>query len=194
MDSAGSTFACAGNYTNGQRSDENYVYRKQSLSLVDPEEKDFITAIRLDISKKVFEDELDLEDEFSCMKEMLSAEQFGFPINTSGYYKVYDLENSEFIVEKGVSAEAFLSISTQDEFYRSSSVVPNERDDKSFFKLDSFVAVEDSTVRDYQYIIEGSFSVNLFRGHYGTESETVAGTFRWPVKAVKNSKLLSLCE
>ena len=194
LDSSGATFACAGNYTNGQRSTENYIYKKQPLSLNAPQDTNFITAVYFDISKKVFEDELSSEDEFSYMKEMLSADQFGFPINTSGYYKVYDLENDEFIVEKGVSAEAYLYISTQDEFYSSSSVVPNERDDKSFFKLDSFIAVEDSTVRDYQYIIEGSFSVNLFRGHYGTESETVAGTFRWPVKAVKNSKLLSLCE
>ena len=194
LDSSGATFACAGNYTNGQRSTENYIYKKQPLSLNAPQDTNFITAVYFDISKKVFEDELNSEDEFSYMKEMLSADQFGFPVNSSGYYKVYDPENVEFIVEKGVSAEVYLDISNRGKFYRSSSVVPNERANESFFKLDNFTTVEDSTVKDYQYIIEGSFSVNLFGGDDETESKTITGTLRWPVKAIKNSKLLSLCE
>lgn len=185
------TRSCAVNYPEGE---DEYIYGLQSFVLEDPSETNIIASVDFAITQKVFRDELDTSDELSYLKQMLHADQYGFPINQSGYFTVYDLENVVFTVDREVQGEAYFYFTTLNgEVYRSTSIVPNERSEGSYFFLDRVITTADTSITDYQYIIEGRFGVNLFRGSYGTESEMVEGTFRWPVGTIKNTEMLYLC-
>nr|WKN37535.1 hypothetical protein K4G66_02275 [Tunicatimonas sp. TK19036] len=187
--------ACAGNFANGERSTEDYVYGVPSLLLENPEETNFINSFDFAVSKKVYTDELDTKDESSYIKKVLNADQFGFPINPGGFFTTYDLENDIYIVDRDVKAEAYFYLTTvDDEVYRSTSVVPNERSEESFFTIDAITETKDTTFSEYQYIIEGRFKVNMFKGFYGTDSEIMEGNFRCPISSIKNAELLNLCE
>lgn len=190
-----SLLACAGNIVNGERSTEDYVYGVPSSLLEYSEDTNFINSFDFAVSKKVYKDELDTKDESSYIKKVLNADQFGFPINPAGYFTTYDLENDIFIVDRDVSAEAYFYITTKDdEVYRSSSIVPNERSEDSFFTIDAVTETKDTTFSEYQYIIEGRFKVNMFKGFYGTDSEIMEGNFRCPISSIKNAELLNLCD
>ncbi len=126
------------------------------------------------------------------MHHVLNSEKYGFPLNQNGFYSTNDFENEIHTVDRDVSAEAYLWIVTKDgEILRSTSILPNERDEKSYLIINK--VIEGSTSDKFKYIVEGNFSVNLFIGQYGTESEMVEGTFRLPIVEVKNSELLELC-
>jgi hypothetical protein len=174
-------------------SDDGYVNGYQRINLEDASEKSFIRTLTFKLSKKVFTDDLNLQDELSYVRKVVTAKTFGFPINTNGFYEVYDLENDVFEVSKNVSAEADLSLVTADGFYRSTSVVPNTRDGSSFLVIDKVVENKGTMPDTYPYIVEGRFMVDLFKGLYGTTSERVEGKFRWPVGLVQTSELVELC-
>ncbi|MEQ9440003.1 MAG: hypothetical protein RIG62_13190 [Cyclobacteriaceae bacterium] len=186
--------ACAGNFADGERSTEDYVYGVPSLLLEYPEDTNFINTFDFAVSKKVYRDELDTKDESSYIKKVLNADQFGFPINPGGYFTTYDLENDIFIVDRDVRAEAYFFITTKDdEVYRSTSIVPNERSEESFFSIDAVTETKDTTFSEYQYIVEGRFKVNMFKGFYSTDAEMMEGNFRCPISSIKNAELLNLC-
>jgi hypothetical protein len=181
---SGYVFVCA----------KEYVYGRIRLSLEDRNYTSHVTAVKFQVTKKVFKDELDPRNELSYLNQVVTADSIGFPINTNGYFEVYDLENSVFRVNRNVSAEAYLEIITEDTFYRSSSVVPNERDPNSFIGIDRVIENTGNDSYEYPYLLEGTFKVNLFEGMYGTTSQIVEGDFRWPVGRVENSQILIICK
>jgi hypothetical protein len=165
------------------------------ISLEDSTDEKFITEVTFWINKKVFKDELSSSNNLSYLGRALntSTTSIGFPIIEIGYYEVYDLENSVFLVNRNLSAEAQLYITTKDGFYRSTSVVPNERDLGSFIVVERVIENKEADSYNYPYIIEGKFVVNLFEGMYGTTSQIVEGNFRWPIGRIEDSQLLSVC-
>ncbi|WKZ59923.1 MAG: hypothetical protein QY309_00255 [Cyclobacteriaceae bacterium] len=174
---------------------KDWIDGANRVSLQIPTDAGFITKVDFWIRKKVFKDELDPSNSLSYLGRVMNAStsSIGFPINQNGYYEEYDLENSVFLVNRNLSAEAYLFISTEDEFYRSDSVVPNERDPRSFIRIERVIENTGMDSYDYPYIIEGKFAINLFEGMYGTTSQLVRGNFRWPIGRVEDSELLSLC-
>lgn len=170
-----------------------YVEGYEALFLENPKEAGFIESVGFYISKKVSKEDLDLSDESDYMEKVLNADQYGFPINPRGFYSVYDPENNHFEISENVSAEAYLWISTNDdEFYRSTSMEPKDRDPGSNLIIDKVTKVKDHHL--YQYIVEGRFRVNLFDGLYGTDSKIAEGSFRWPAVEIRNSELIELCK
>ncbi|MBX2967890.1 MAG: hypothetical protein KF803_00840 [Cyclobacteriaceae bacterium] len=165
------------------------------ISLEDSTDEKFITEVTFWINKKVFKDELNSSNNLSYLGRALntSTTSIGFPIIQNGYYEVYDLENSVFLVNRNLSAEAQLYITTKDGFYRSTSVVPNERDPGSFIVVERVIENKEADSYSYPYIIEGKFVVNVFEGMYGTTSQIVEGNFRWPIGRIEDSELLSVC-
>ena len=173
----------------------NYVTAFDYIGLGDKEEGRYISGLMFYLSKKVFFEKLNSSDESSYMKNIIYSDHFGFPTIQSGFYYVYDLENNLFEVPKDVSAEGYLRIFTNDrERYTSSTIVPNQRDERSFLYIDKVIDNKEDTTNAYPYIVEGRFKVDLFKGDYSTESEIVEGNFRWPIAEVKTSELLELCD
>lgn len=173
--------------------DAGYVSGYDQVSLEDDSEQGFIRSLSFGLGKKVFKDELNLHNELSYTEKVVTAKTFGFPINTSGFYEVYDPGAGHVEVSRNASAEAYLWLNTADGVYRSTSVVPNTRDDSSFLSIDQVIENKGDMAATYPYIVEGTFMVNLFKGHYGTTSERVEGKFRWPVSLVRTSELVGLC-
>lgn len=168
-----------------------FVTGHEEISLENPEEEGFISSLNFQIKKKVFVTDLNLADSSDYTKQVLNADQYGFPVNQNGFFSVYDLDNEIFEVPQNVSAEAYLWIVTHNEgLYRSTSVVHNERDPDSNLIINKVIKVDHAL---YQYIIEGSFRVNLFEGMYGTTSKIAEGSFRWPVVEIPFSELTDLC-
>jgi hypothetical protein len=149
--------------------------------------------VEFSLTKKVFKDQLDPSDDKSYLQEVVNTSTFGFPVNQNGYYKIFDLDKSIFTVGRDVTGEAFLSINTQDHFYRSDSVVPNTRDENSFITIDKVIENEGDEKSTYPYFAEGTFKVNLFEDFYGSTSEMIEGKFRWPIADIKDSELLDVC-
>lgn len=172
---------------------ESYISGAFDQNLIEKKEANFVTSVSFRLTKKVFKDELDPENDLSYLNKVINASSIGFPINQNGYYEVYDLENDVFEVSRTSSAEAYLYITTKDKLYRSSSVVPNERDPSSFIRIEKVIENTGEDSDEYPYIIEGTFAVNMFEGHYGTSSQIVEGSFRWPMGRIENSRLLSVC-
>lgn len=174
---------------------EDWIDGAIKISLEDSTDGKFITEVTFWINKKVFKDELSSSNNLSYLDRMLntSTTSIGFPIIQNGFYEVYDLENSVFLVNRNLSAEAQLYITTKEGFYRSTSVVPNERDLGSFIVVERVIENKEADSYGYPYIIEGKFVVNLFEGMYGTTSQIVEGNFRWPIGRIEDSELLSVC-
>jgi hypothetical protein len=164
--------------------DAGYVDGYRKVLLEDTSEKMFIRSLEFTLGKKTSKDELNLKDALSYTEKVVTAERFAFPVNQNGFE----------VSRRNTSAEAYLSLSTADGLYRSTSVVPNTRDESSFISIDKVVENKGVTAAEYPYLVEGRFMVNLFKGMYGTTSEKVEGKFRWPVSSVPTSELVALCE
>lgn len=169
----------------------NFVSGFDEILLTNPKEAGFIGSVNFIIEKKVFIEDLNLADSSDYTEHVLNADQFGFPLIDNGFFSVFDPENNIFEVPRNESAEAYLLIVTENEFYRSTSNVPNERDPGSYLTIDKVIKVDHPL---YQYIVEGKFRVNLFKGGYVTESKITEGNFRWPVVEIPISELTELCK
>lgn len=174
--------------------DAGYVSGYDQVSLEDASEKGFIKLLSFGIGKKVFKDELNFHNELSYTEKVVTAKTFAFPINPNGFYEVYNPDAGQVEVSRDASAEAYLWLNTTDGIYRSTSVVPNSRDEFSFLSVDKVVENKGAMAATHPYIVEGRFMVNLFKGHYGTTSERAEGKFRWPVSLIRTSELVELCQ
>lgn len=174
--------------------DAGYVYGYNQIRLTNPREGEFIKSLNFSFSKKVFRDELNFTEDLSYTSNLITSKTFGFPVNPNGFYTVFDLESGNFEVSRNADAEVYLWLDTTEDVYRSTSTIPQVREALSFFSVTKIIATEGEIAYEYPYILEGTFKVNLFKGHYGTSSEQVDGKFRWPVSLVRTSELVDLCQ
>jgi hypothetical protein len=174
--------------------DKGYVYGYKSPELFDGRDTSFIQDIELFFSKKIYKDQINLNNDLSYIDQVANSNTFGFPIKQRGFYEVHDLETGQVEVSRNSSGEVYLNLTTTESFYRSTSVVPNMRDSSSFVNVSGIITNEGPTANEFPYFLEGTFRVNLFKGMYGTISEQVDGKFRWPLGLIRTSDLVKRCK
>lgn len=179
----------------GQLATDKYVYGVRPTALNDTTYQKGIESVRFSISKKIYRDELNQTNELDYLDQVVNDDNFGFPSLNEGYFAVFDFDKPEFVVNRDVRAEAYLSVTTQDERIYTSSIigVPKDRSEDTFFAIDA-VEKQDTTISKYPYIIEGRFSVDLFEGYYGPTFQRSEGSFRLPIFKITNSELLAHCK
>ena len=132
-------------------------------------------------------------DSLRYMRETLYNQNFG-----ASYAVTLPLDdvNTSIIkdsVNNAVLAEAFLTIRMQDEEFRSFSDDLFKRDESSYFQINHILKLSDSSPREYSYIIEGEFNVDMY---YGGQKDPVlvAGDFRLPIYTYYTNKVLAKCD
>ena len=131
-------------------------------------------------------------DSLRYMRETLYSQNFGasyaviLPFNNTNPTIVKDS------VSNSVLAEAFLTIRMQDEELRSFSDDLFKREESSHFQINHILKLSESSTREYLYIVEGEFNVDMY---YGGQKNPVlvAGDFRLPIYTYSTDEAVANC-
>jgi hypothetical protein len=176
---------------------KSYVRGNRSIHFEPLSSGEVIEKIILSVSIVANPKSLDPADEFSYSDRLVNASEFVFPFGIEAFYSTYN-ENENKLIPNVTVATAYLHLSTKDHIYTSSSVAATERAEEAFFKVDNIAKVNNDVEADYHYIIEGSFTVDMYEELNGPVVrpervvKIVTATFRWPLRMVPTSRLLEL--
>lgn len=190
---------CIDNFTYGMRYTD-LVYKEQTNHL--------IASLRLGIYKKVLLTDLGAPNEISpgvfrsfsadslrYMRETLYERNFGasyatiLPININRVDPLIVRDS----VNHSVLAEAFLTVRMHDEEYLSFSDNLTKREKNSYLWVNHILKLPESDKREYQYIMEGEFKVDLYRKDH-INATVVEGDFRLPIYTYYTQEALAKCE
>ena len=186
---------------------DGYAYGIRHTDWIAAErEATFIKSLSLGITSKVPITELGEPEEFvpgiyrsftpdslTYMREVLhnslGRRPIGFPLSLEGY----PLTNLD--INGDTFAEAYLRFSTESgQSYYSTSNETSVRADSTYFHILRSFNLGDSAPKEYSYIVEGEFKIDMFHEDSKTDTKLVEGIFRLPLYTYYTTEVLQQCK